>query len=185
MGRLILITGGARSGKSSFAEETARKLGRSILYVATAIPFDEEMKDRVRRHRERRPDGWETVEAYRDLDEKLAGKLKGKAAVLLDCITVMVSNLMLESNMDWESLGSEEIQAAETRTGLEIDKLLKVVSAADIPFILVTNELGMGVVPPTVLGRAIRDIGGRANQLLAGAADEVYLCVSGIPVKIK
>lgn len=185
MGKLILITGGARSGKSSFAEETARKLGRSILYVATAIPFDEEMKDRIRRHRERRPGGWETVEAYRDLDEILPGRLAGKDAVLLDCITVMVSNLMLEGSMDWEGAGMEEMQAAEERTGLEIDKLLKVVAASDIPFLLVTNELGMGVVPPTALGRAIRDIGGRANQLLARAADEVYLCVSGIPVKIK
>ena len=87
--------------------------------------------------------------------------------------------------MDWEGAGMEEMQAAEERTGLEIDKLLKVVAASDIPFLLVTNELGMGVVPPTALGRAIRDIGGRANQLLARAADEVYLCVSGIPVKIK
>ena len=105
--------------------------------------------------------------------------------MLLDCITVMVSNLMLESSMDWEGIGIEEIRIAEERAGLEIDRLLKLVREAEIPFIAVTNELGMGVVPPTVLGRAMRDIGGRANQKLAGAAEEVYLCVSGIPVRIK
>ena len=185
MGKLILITGGARSGKSSFAEETAKKLGNKILYVATSIAFDEEMKDRIKRHRGQRPPEWETVEAYRDLDTELEGRLSGKNTVLLDCITVMVSNLMLEKSMDWEGMNVEAIRDAEERAGLEIDKLLKLAAGADIPFIIVTNELGMGVVPPTVLGRAIRDIGGRANQVLARAAEEVYLCVSGIPVKIK
>ena len=185
MGKLILITGGARSGKSSFAEETAKRLGSNILYVATSIAFDEEMKDRIKRHREQRPSEWETVEAYRDLDVELEGRLGGKDVVLLDCITVMVSNLMLEKSMDWEGISVEEIRDAEERAGLEIEKLLKLAGAARIPFIIVTNELGMGVVPPTELGRAIRDIGGRANQVLARAAEEVYLCVSGIPVKIK
>lgn len=185
MGKLILITGGARSGKSSFAEETAKKLGGNILYVATSIAFDEEMKDRIKKHREQRPHKWETVEAYRNLDVELEGRLDGKNAVLLDCITVMVSNLMLEKSMDWEGIGTEEIEAAEKRAGLEIEKLLRTIASVEIPFIVVTNELGMGVVPPTVLGRAIRDIGGRANQLLARTADEVYLCVSGIPVRIK
>jgi adenosylcobinamide kinase/adenosylcobinamide-phosphate guanylyltransferase len=185
MGKLILITGGARSGKSSFAEETAKSFGSNILYCATSIAFDEEMKDRIKRHRERRPCEWETVEAYRDLDVALGRRLAGKDAVLLDCITIMVSNLMLERSMDWEGAGVDEIGSAEERTGLEIEKLLKLAASAEIPFIAVTNELGMGVVPPTVLGRAIRDIGGRANQALAKAAAEVYLCISGIPVKIK
>jgi adenosylcobinamide kinase/adenosylcobinamide-phosphate guanylyltransferase len=185
MGKLILVTGGARSGKSSFAEETAKKLGSRILYVATCIAFDDEMKDRVRRHREQRPPEWETVEAYKDLDLALEGRLAGKDAVLLDCMTIMVSNLMLDVAMDWEGIGVEEISAAEERARLEVDKLLKVIDSSSVPFILVTNELGMGVVPPSELGRAVRDIGGRANQMLARAADEVYLCVSGIPIKIK
>ena len=185
MGRLILVTGGARSGKSTFAEETVKNMGANILYIATSIPFDDEMKNRVRRHREQRPKEWETVEAYRDLDVLLQDKLAGRDAVLLDCLTVMVSNLMLERAMDWDGISVEEINAVEEDVGKQIEKLAKLIKLSDIPFIVVTNELGMGVVPPYELGRAIRDIAGRANQVLAKAADEVYLCVSGIPVRIK
>ena len=185
MGRLILVTGGARSGKSSFAEETVRGLGDNILYIATATAFDDEMKERIRRHRLQRPSNWETLEAYRDFERTLPGMMKGRDAVLLDCVTVMVSNIMLQNAMDWEKLSVEDINEVELEVVQQMGMLLSIVKEADIPFILVTNELGMGVVPPYVLGRAIRDIAGRVNQQLARAADEVYLCVSGIPVKIK
>ncbi len=185
MGKIILVTGGARSGKSTFAEETAKKLGDNVLYIATSIAFDEEMKDRIRKHRAQRPASWDTVEAYKDLDRHLQGKLEGKHAVLLDCITVMVSNLMLERAYDWEGIAPEEINAVEDVVKTEIQKLIETAQHAPADFVIVTNELGMGVVPPTVLGRAVRDIAGRANQKLARTADEVYLCVSGIPVKIK
>lgn len=185
MGRLILVTGGARSGKSSFAEERARQYGASILYIATAIAFDDEMKERVRRHRLQRPAEWITLEAFRDFDAKLPTLLEGRDAVLLDCITVMVSNIMLQKAMDWEGLSIDEINDVEKEVSSQIEVLLKIIRNAAMPFILVTNELGMGVVPPSVLGRAVRDIAGRVNQQLARAADEVFLCVSGIPVKIK
>jgi len=185
MGKLILVTGGARSGKSTFAEETIKKMGDKILYVATAIAFDDEMKARIRKHREQRPQNWETVEAYKDMDVNLSGRLQGKDAVLLDCITVMVSNLMLEKGMDWESIAACVIDEVEKSVKGEIEKLISIIKTSDVPFVVVTNELGMGVVPPSVLGRAIRDIAGRANQMLAGMAEEVYLCISGIPVKIK
>ena len=185
MGKLILVTGGARSGKSTFAEETAKKFGSSILYIATSTTFDDEMKARIERHRQQRPSNWETVEAYKDIDTVLDNRLADTDAVLLDCITVMVSNIMLETAMDWEGICNEEIDSVENRVKDEIEKLINLAMRADIPFIIVTNELGMGVVPPYELGRAIRDIAGRANQMLAKAADEVYLCVSGIPVRIK
>jgi adenosylcobinamide kinase/adenosylcobinamide-phosphate guanylyltransferase len=185
MGKLILVTGGARSGKSTFAEETIGDIGENILYIATATPCDEEMELRIQRHRQHRPQKWETVEAYRDMDVHLKGRLPGKDAVLLDCITVMVSNLMLERDMDWEGISADEIDKVEEMVREEIEKLIEVVKSTDVPFVVVTNELGMGVVPPTELGRAIRDIGGRVNQMLAGVADKVYLCVSGIPVQIK
>ena len=185
MGKLILITGGARSGKSSFAEETAQKCGRNVLYIATSIPFDDEMKERVKRHREQRPAGWETLEAYRDMDICLEGRLAGRDAVLLDCITVMVTNIMLEKEIDWDTASIDTINAVEAGVDIEIKKLLGIIGKADTTFIAVTNELGSGLVPPYALGRAMRDIAGRANQMLAKAADEVYLCVSGIPVKIK
>ncbi|MEN6314662.1 MAG: bifunctional adenosylcobinamide kinase/adenosylcobinamide-phosphate guanylyltransferase [Clostridiaceae bacterium] len=185
MGRLILVTGGARSGKSSFAEETVRGFGGSILYIATAIAFDDEMKERIRRHRLQRPADWETLEAFRDFGRVLPDRLDGRDAVLLDCVTVMVSNIMLQRSMDWEGISVEEINKVEQEVTEQVDSLLAIINGADIPFLLVTNEVGMGVVPPTVLGRAMRDIAGRVNRQLARAADEVYLCVSGIPVKIK
>lgn len=185
MGKIILVTGGARSGKSTFAEDTARNLGGNVVYVATSKPCDDEMKERIRKHRSQRPQEWETVEAYKDMDIHLKNRLKDRDAVLLDCVTIMVSNLMLEKAMDWEGITADEINQVEAYVKNEIDKLIAVAMEAEIPFIIVTNELGMGVVPPYELGRAVRDIAGRANQMLAKVAGEVYLCVSGIPVKIK
>lgn len=185
MGRLILVTGGARSGKSSYAEETVRGFGDNILYIATAIGMDDEMNERIRRHRLQRPLNWETLEAFRDFDKTLTSMLIGRNAVLLDCVTVMVSNIMLQKAMDWEELSIDDINEVEQEVTEQVGTLLSIIKKADIPFILVTNELGMGVVPPYALGRAVRDIAGRVNQQLARAADEVYLCVSGIPVKIK
>lgn len=182
---MILVTGGARSGKSTFAEEKVREYGDQVLYVATSIPFDEEMKDRIRKHRAQRPAHWETVEAYRDLDVRLQGKLEGKSAVLLDCITVMVTNLMLDMDLDWEHISPETANRMEDSIREQVEKLIKLIRTSSIPFVLVTNEVGMGVVPPSPLGRVFRDVAGRANQLLGKAAEEVYLCVSGIPVKIK
>jgi adenosylcobinamide kinase/adenosylcobinamide-phosphate guanylyltransferase len=185
MGRLILVTGGARSGKSSFAEEKARYFGQRILYIATAVAMDEEMKERIRRHRLQRPSEWETLEAFRDFDVSLPELLKDRDAVLLDCITVMVSNIMLQKAMDWEDLSVDDINEVEKEVMLQVELLLSIIQTTENPFILVTNELGMGVVPPYALGRAVRDIAGRVNQVLARSADEVYLCVSGIPVRIK
>lgn len=179
------MTGGARSGKSRFAEKKASDFGDRVLYIATAVAFDEEMKERIRRHRQQRPSGWETLEAYRDFETSLPGLLAGRDAVLLDCVTVMVSNILLQKAMDWEGISVEEINAVEKEVDSQVRSLLSIIKNAEIPFVLVTNELGMGVVPPYALGRAFRDIAGRVNQILAGEAEEVYLCVSGIPVKIK
>lgn len=185
MGKLILVTGGARSGKSSFAEELIMGFGEDALYIATAIPFDEEMKLRIKKHRNQRPAQWETVEVYKDMDVHLKEKLDGKTACILDCITIMISNIMFEESLDWDNINTEDLLQIEGKTGMEIDKFLKLVKDASIPFVVVTNELGMGVVPENALARMFRDIAGRANQLIAKAANEVYLCVSGIPVKIK
>ena len=185
MGRFILVTGGARSGKSSFAAEMAGKFGSDIVYIATSIPLDKEMEFRIRKHREQRPAEWETIEAYRDLDKRLGNSLRGKSAVILDCVTIMVTNLMMDIRQDWENAGICDIVTTEELIKDEVFKLIDVIKKGDIPFIIVTNELGMGVVPEYALPRIFRDISGRMNQLLAANADEVYLCVSGIPVKIK
>lgn len=185
MSKLILVTGGARSGKSTFAEDMAKKYGEKILYVATSKAIDDEMKERIEKHRAQRPAHWQTLEAYKDLDRELTDVVRGKDAVLLDCITIMVTNLMLEQSSDWEGLTRERVQRVESEVKTQIETLIKAAGASGIPFILVTNEVGMGVVPPSAIGRDFRDIAGRMNQILARAADEVYFCVSGIPMKVK
>lgn len=185
MGKLILVTGGARSGKSSFAENIARGLGEKILYIATSLPLDDEMKQRIQKHRERRPEWWETLEAYNKFDKLPDSVLKDKAGVILDCITIMVTNIMAEVIEDWDSIDQAKAEETEKTVEKEISGLLETVRASSVPFILVTNEVGMGIVPEYPSARVFRDIAGRVNQRLASAADKVYLCVSGIPVRIK
>ncbi|NNG66985.1 bifunctional adenosylcobinamide kinase/adenosylcobinamide-phosphate guanylyltransferase [Caldanaerobacter subterraneus] len=179
---VILVTGGARSGKSGFAEKLAYEKGKDdVLYIATSLPIDEEMKERIKRHRERRPSSWETVEAYKDLDKEILKK--GKKVVLIDCLTVMISNLLMEVDLTWENSTLEQIDEIEDRISQEVDKILIVSSGVEI--IIVTNEVGMGLVPEYKLGRIFRDIAGRMNKKVAEASKEVYLMISGIPVKIK
>lgn len=185
MKNLILVTGGARSGKSAFAEEQAKKFGEKILYVATSIPFDDEMKLRVEKHKARRPCGWETLERYKDFDNALPAAIRGRDAAMLDCVTVMVTNIMFDCEADWDTIDALGIDKIEQRVDTEINKLLKTVEQAGVPFLAVTNEVGMGIVPENKLARAFRDIAGRINHRLAKEAESVYLCVSGIPVRIK
>ncbi len=185
MGKLILVTGGARSGKSTYAENKAKEFGTQVLYIATAKPIDEEMEMRIARHRAQRPAGWVTLEAYKELDLELESISKGKNVVMLDCITVMVSNLMLDESWEWDELSRERVEEIEQTIMHQIERLITFIKTQEIPFILVTNEVGLGVVPPSAMGRDFRDIGGRVNQLLARVSEEVYFCVSGIPVKIK
>jgi adenosylcobinamide kinase/adenosylcobinamide-phosphate guanylyltransferase len=185
MSKLILVTGGARSGKSTYAEQTAKEYGENVLYIATSKPIDDEMKQRIAKHRAQRPAVWETLEAYRDLDKTLANIIHKKDAVLLDCITIMITNLMLDECYDWDCLSRDQVQKIEQQIQIEIEKLISISRSSEAPFILVTNEVGMGVVPPSAIGRDFRDIAGRMNQILARAADEVYFCVSGIPMKVK
>lgn len=185
MGRLILVTGGARSGKSRFAEDTARNMGENVIYVATSIPIDHEMEMRIKKHREQRPASWQTVEAYKELHIQLEPLIKGASAVLIDCMTVMITNILFESRIDPDNLKSSDFEDLEMSVNTHIRELISYIKGCDVPFVLVTNEVGMGLVPENALGRLFRDIAGRANQKLAEAADEVYFCVSGIPVKIK
>ncbi|MDF2524887.1 MAG: adenosyl cobinamide kinase/adenosyl cobinamide phosphate guanylyltransferase, partial [Clostridiales bacterium] len=177
MGNLILVTGGARSGKSSFAEDMVKALGDNIVYIATSIPFDDEMKLRVKLHREQRPSHWDTVEAYKNINKNLEGKLDSKSAVMLDCITVMVTNLMFEKCPDFEKITTEDIVQIEDYVRLQIDLLISTVKESPIPFVIVTNEIGMGIVPEHKSSRVFRDVAGRANQMLAKEADDVYFCV--------
>lgn len=194
MGKIILITGGARSGKSTYAEIRARgfesEAGQEtgILYVATCVADDEEMKDRVQRHRTRRPAGWTTLEAPEKAGMRIletAGSMPGLAGVLLDCVTLLVSQCMTKCLTDWETIAPAEADLVESVVKAEVDGLIEAAARLTCPLILVTNETGMSLVPEYASGRLFRDAAGRANQYLAAAADEVILCISGIPVRIK
>lgn len=178
-GRLILLLGGARSGKSRYAETWAQAHGGRVLYVATAQAFDDEMRSRIARHRSDRPAHWTTVEAPLQTAAAIRAALPGHDTVLLDCITLLASNVLL-------ALSEDAAQEAVNRAVLaEIDELLAVRAASAATWLVVSNEVGMGVVPPTRLGRFYRDALGYANQRLAQAADEVLLLVAGLPWRLK
>ncbi|MCK4261319.1 MAG: bifunctional adenosylcobinamide kinase/adenosylcobinamide-phosphate guanylyltransferase [Halanaerobiales bacterium] len=194
---LTLVTGGARSGKSTFAEKLVKEFSikagvngkeGDVLYIATAIPFDDEMKDRIRRHQAQRPDYWRTVEAYRDLDQVI--KTANENVILLDCITVMVTNLLFAGDLDEDNPDRLQVEKIEAGIMAEINVTLNAVqnisdSKEMCEVVFVTNELGLGLVPAYPLGRIFRDIAGRVNQRLAEASDQVYFVVSGIPMLIK
>ncbi|GAA0730813.1 bifunctional adenosylcobinamide kinase/adenosylcobinamide-phosphate guanylyltransferase [Clostridium malenominatum] len=182
MGKIILVTGGARSGKSSFAENLLKDK-EDVLYIATSIFSDEEMKDRVKKHRERRNPNWETYEGYMDLHKALE-KTK-KNYVLLDCVTIMTTNIMFSGNRDLEEMTMDEIDQITIKIKDEFTKFINKGIELDKTIVMVTNEVGWGVVPPTKLGRIFRDVAGFVNQYIGSLSHEVYLVCCGQPLKIK
>lgn len=185
MSEITLITGGARSGKSTFAEDLARREKGHVCYVATAIAFDEGMKDRIRHHRAQRPGEWETLEAYLGLGDIIRARKGQQALYMLDCVTLLVTNLMFKDMPDYETLLPDQVAQVEEAILLEIDDLLVAIRETDSRMLLVTNEVGMGIVPENPLARIYRDIAGRVNQRIGHKADQVYLVVCGQPLKIK
>lgn len=181
MGGMITVTGGARSGKSALAEQLAARAGGDVLYIATARAFDDEMKDRIAHHRASRPANWRTYEGCYDIAAQIAAHA---GPVLLDCMTIFVTNRMLDRCEDWDSAPLELAQALEAELHAEIDAWRAAAGGCGA-LIVVTNELGMGLVPAYRFGRIFRDIAGRLNQHLARVSDEVYFTVSGIPMKLK
>jgi adenosylcobinamide kinase/adenosylcobinamide-phosphate guanylyltransferase len=165
------VLGGARSGKSSFAERLAAECGEPVLYVATATAGDDEMAERIRVHQAQRPGGWRTLEASRGLDVAVPGALGDARTVLVEDLTLLLSNLMLDAVQD----------GAETMAIAEFDALQEL--AAHV--IVVSNEVGLGIVPPTPLGRRFRDALGRLNQHAAAVSSEVYLLFAGLPLRLK
>lgn len=176
---LTLILGGARSGKSAYAERLAAQSGRAVLYVATAQALDEEMQARIRRHRASRPAHWRTLEADHAVGEAIRRAAQPGDWVLVDCLTVLVANVILQSG--------EEVTLDEAKPGVEaeIDGLLSVARERDGCLCVVSNEVGMGVVPAYALGRVYRDLLGWANQRVAAAAGEVCFMIAGLPMKLK
>jgi len=182
MGRLTLVTGGARSGKSDFAQGLASRAGGDdVLFVATAEALDEEMGRRIGAHRASRPPAWRTLEVPRAVGQELRTQIGRPSAVLIDCLTLLVSNELLAPGSGRED-DPAEAEAAIVR---EVTLLLDVARASEAAFIIVSAEVGMGLVPTYPLGRLYRDLLGRANQIVAARADSVYLMVSGIPIEVK
>jgi adenosylcobinamide kinase/adenosylcobinamide-phosphate guanylyltransferase len=185
-GKITLVTGGARSGKSNFAEELAKSSNMPVAYLATAIPFDDGMRDRIKKHREGRPQAWTTYEGFKDLHHVIKDVSASHGTVLLDCVTIMVTNLMFEdSSIDWDRIDHEQIDSIEERIKNQVFSLLESIRQYNLWSIIVTNEVGMGIVSENRLSRIFGDIAGRINQIIAAEADEVYFTVSGIPMKIK
>lgn len=183
---LVLVTGGARSGKSSFAEELAVGTGGQVTYIATAEAKDGEMTERIARHRRRRPGGWRTVEEPYRVTQVLRGEAERAQIVVIDCLTVWVNNLLFQEDFPAEQEREFQLPPGREQEILQqVEELATVAAAAPAKVIAVTNELGMGLVPAYAAGRIYRDLVGRANQVMARAASEVYLLVAGIPLKIK
>ena len=173
MSRLTLVLGGVRAGKSAFAQRLASD-GKRVLFVATAEAGDAEMAARIAAHQASRPAEWDTLEEPMGLAAALRRTVNSYDLVLLDCLTLWVSNLLTSAR---EGAGNWVIAQAEA--------LLAVQRESDAEWVVVSNEVGLGVVPRTPLGRAFEDALGRVNQLFAARADAVYLMTAGIPLQIK
>jgi adenosylcobinamide kinase/adenosylcobinamide-phosphate guanylyltransferase len=165
----MLVLGGARSGKSAFAERRVQDSGRKLVYLATATPGDNEMQTRIAHHRFRRGDGWRTIEEPLELTQTLARESAADCAVLVDCLTLWLSNIM-HTGRDIET---------ETR------HLAEWLRHAQNPVVLVSNEIGLGLVPETPIGRRFRDAQGRLNQAVAAAVANVVFVAAGLPLCLK
>ena len=168
-GHITLILGGTRSGKSSFAQHLAEESNGKLIYVATAEAFDDEMTDRISRHQQDRGPRWQTVEETLELAAAITNHSNPQTTLLIDCLTIWLSNVML----------------ADRDIAIAMDELAQALSNAPGLVILVSNEVGSGIVPESALGRQFRDEAGWMNQRIAAAADDVALITAGLPLWLK
>ena len=178
MAELILITGGSRSGKSAFGQQMAEGIDGARIFLATCPQTDPEMTERIRRHQaDRQGRGWQSVEEPLQLAEQLAG-LAPETTVLIDCLTLWVNNLQYEAEKAGQEINEEQVaeQAAE---------LARTAGEHRGTVIMVTNEVGLGIVPDNSMARRYRDLVGRCNQVIGAAADKVFLVSCGIPLCLK
>ena len=193
MGYIYFLLGGARSGKSLYAEELANNLGSKAAYIATAEIIDEEMQKRIDIHRSRRPVGWKTFEfgsntpSIKDFEVIIKTvTLENYKVVILDCITILLFRLIHKYRLDeMEIIDSRLEKKIEEETNIFFTIFLELALSSSLKFIIVSNEVGMGVVPPYPLGRAFRDLMGAVNKQIAAASDEVYFFIAGLKQKIK
>ncbi|QGP93451.1 Bifunctional adenosylcobalamin biosynthesis protein CobU [Neomoorella glycerini] len=183
-GSLIMVTGGARSGKSRLAEELAAAGGAKVVYLATATVGDAEMAARVDMHRRRRPAGWQTVEVPLAVTEAVAREGQRAGTIILDSLGMWISNLLSQETIEAEDSWEKNIAAIEAIM-VKVRELAVVAWQVPARVIIVTEEVGMGLIPPYPLGRVFRDLLGLANQEIASRADRVYLVVAGLPLVLK
>jgi adenosylcobinamide kinase/adenosylcobinamide-phosphate guanylyltransferase len=171
LSRLVVVGGGVRSGKSAFALARAREVGHRRAFIATAQPVDDEMRARIARHVLERRDEFRCVEAPFDLPGAMAA-LRDVDVAVIDCLTLWLSNLLVRGD-------------AELHIAREVESLLRVIGEVPFQTILVTNEVGMGVVPESAIGRVFRDVAGRVHQRLAAVADELYFALMGCILRLR
>ncbi len=179
--KLTFILGGARSGKSSYVERLAIQSHQSVLYIATAQALDDEMKARITDHQQKRPTEWQTLELASGIGKHFLVKPPQAEVVILDCLTLLISNLLLKSA---SHVDHPDEYSASALVDSEVTDLLNAIRFAPAHWLVVSNEVGQGLVPPYPAGRIFRDLLGRVNQRFAQEADEVFWMVAGIPLPI-
>lgn len=182
MGKLTLILGGARSGKSTYAEKLAGRCSGNVIYIATAQALDEEMAQRIRAHQAKRPGAWQTLEIPHGVGWTLAENPPQADLIVLDCLTLLVSNLALLASPDVDAPNEPDVAA---RVQAEVEQLMAAIQNGRADWAVVSNEVGMGLVPPYPLGRIYRDWLGWANQRLATIADPVIFMVAGRGMRLE
>jgi len=177
--KITLLLGGARSGKSSYAQRLAESSGKSVTFLATAQALDDEMSARIKKHKAERPADWQTLEVPLDIASHV-GQIKSDV-VILDCMTLLATNLLMQFVKD------DLVEEAPFTEALhkEVDELIAIIHAGKQDWIIISNEIGLGLVPPYQMGRVYRDLLGWANQCLAREADKVIFMVAGIPMVVK
>jgi adenosylcobinamide kinase / adenosylcobinamide-phosphate guanylyltransferase len=181
--KVIFLLGGARSGKSYYAQELAQQMAQKVLFVATAAAGDEDMRLRIEKHKKARPAGWRTLEAADHIGRRIEEDIGDTQLVIIDCITLLVNNIFCR--LDERQFEVIEDDVLEKPVISEINELQDCLKKIEASCIVVSNEVGLGIVPENRMGRLYRDILGRANQMLARSADEVYLMIAGIPLRVK
>lgn len=182
LSKIILVTGGSRSGKSSVGEGLLKEED-NVLYIATSMITDDEMRARVAIHKRSRNQNWETFEGYKDLYNVI--KETNCNHIILECITTMITNLMFDEYTDFDNISKEEIQTLEDGISEQITGIIKACRAFEKDLVIISNEVGFGLVSEYKLGRIFTDIAGRINQLIGRLCDEAYLVVAGLPLKLK
>lgn len=196
MSQFTLITGGARSGKSSFAELLAAQDKRRVIYIATAQIWDEEIAIRVKKHQQQRPSSWRLIEEPLNIQDILTQLKDEDGVILLDCVTLWLTNMLLAGQAEQSDQANQAEPSSshdqsyiynilEPKILAEVKNVARLAQAIRPKVIFVSNEVGQGIVPENHLARAYRDLAGRSNQILAGSADHVYMVIAGLPFDIK